>query len=629
MRRFCKLFDLKIQAWPLSLAPVLLYPCNMKLHSILGSLLAPIVALVAFSAHADCQMAKLPDLPVTMQGPRAIVPVQVNGQQSLFMVDTGAFFSSMSLPLVAKGELTLGPPVVGLSLTGAGAGDVEYSIATAKSFAFDSIPFHGIQFIVYQKGSGEGLDGSIGQNILGAADVEFDLANGAIRLFQPTGCGGSDLAYWNAAGNDSIVAITSRGALEPFTAQASINGVKIHVLFDTGTPVSMLSLEAAAKAGVKPSDVGVTASGYTSGYGTRSQFRLWRGHFDSFKIGGEEIKNFNLPFGDIASPGVDMLVGADFFLAHRVLVSNSQHRIYFTYNGGRVFGADTGPERAQVAQDLEPLGSAPPPPANIAADLVTDAPQDAPGFARRAAARVSRQQFDDAIGDWTKAITLAPANPDYLYERGRTELAYRQPFLAMADLEAALKLKPDDVRSLVARAEVYWMGRQPEAANADLAAADQFAVKDPDARLEIGSAYESMHRYKEAIGQYDQWIAAHPVDDRRSEAFNDRCWARALLGTELDKALADCNAALGLNPGDPNLLDSRGLVRLRSGDLDKAIADYDASLRMHPNNAWSLYGRGLAKLRKGMAADGQADLQAATTVDPKMPDTAKDVGLAP
>ena len=37
-----------------------------------------------------------------------------------------------------------------------------------------------------------------------------------------------------------------------------------------------------------------------------------------------------------------MLLGADFFLSHRILVSNSQHKLYFTYNGGPVFQLDRG-----------------------------------------------------------------------------------------------------------------------------------------------------------------------------------------------------------------------------------------------------------------------------------------------
>jgi hypothetical protein len=34
-----------------------------------------------------------------------------------------------------------------------------------------------------------------------------------------------------------------------------------------------------------------------------------------------------------------MLLGADFFVSHRIYVSNAQHKMYFTYNGGPVFSA--------------------------------------------------------------------------------------------------------------------------------------------------------------------------------------------------------------------------------------------------------------------------------------------------
>ena len=32
-----------------------------------------------------------------------------------------------------------------------------------------------------------------------------------------------------------------------------------------------------------------------------------------------------------------MLIGADFFLSHRIYVASSQRKLYFTYNGGPVF----------------------------------------------------------------------------------------------------------------------------------------------------------------------------------------------------------------------------------------------------------------------------------------------------
>ncbi len=127
--------------------------------------------------------------------------------------------------------------------------------------------------------------------------------------------------------------------------------------------------------------------------------------------------------------------------------------------------------------------------------------------------------------------------------------------------------------------------------------------------------------------QFDLWIKAHPDDSRQPAALNGRCWSRAQLGQDLDKALADCNAALRLSPNNAAALDSRGLVRLRRGEIDLAIADYDAALTLQPKSAWSLYGRGLAKLKKGMTAEGQADIAAATALQPGLPQEAKARGI--
>ncbi len=66
--------------------------------------------------------------------------------------------------------------------------------------------------------------------------------------------------------------------------------------------------------------------------------RTYIAPFASFKFAdGEEIKNARLRVADIDFEIADMLIGADFFLSHRIFVGNNQGKIYFTYNGGPVF----------------------------------------------------------------------------------------------------------------------------------------------------------------------------------------------------------------------------------------------------------------------------------------------------
>ena len=214
----------------------------MEMRSILLSLVVLAGAGLGGPALADCKLAKLPDLQVTMRGPRALVHASVDGVDGLFMVDTGAFFSSATGAAVARFNLKQEPAPFGLYVTGIGHGETQISVASVKDFIFDGLPFHRIDFIVLDRRLGEDLDGSIGENILGAPDVEYDLGDGAIRLFQSTGCGNADLAYWVTDQTDSVVDNQADGKLEPPKTFATLNGVRIRVAFDSGSPPRVTAL---------------------------------------------------------------------------------------------------------------------------------------------------------------------------------------------------------------------------------------------------------------------------------------------------------------------------------------------------------------------------------------------------
>ena len=125
-----------------------------------------------------------------------------------------------------------------------------------------------------------------------------------------------------------------------------MNGNKIKAIFDTGASTSVVSLEGAKSAGITPTSEGVVPAGV--GYGIGQHYvRNWIAPFHSFKIGDEEIREIKLHIGDIGnfSMGDEMLLGADFFLSHRIYVANSRDKLYFTYNGGPVFSFGTAQRR--------------------------------------------------------------------------------------------------------------------------------------------------------------------------------------------------------------------------------------------------------------------------------------------
>ena len=466
-----------------------------------------------------------------------------------------------------------------------------------------------------------GDDGLIGDNLLSITDAEFDLADGVIRFWRTTGCAKASLDYWVKDGQlDSETPITAiRPPSNHILGWAKVNGVSVRVLFDTGASQSVLTLGAARRIGLTRSGSDLTAGGELSGVGT-GLADTWVTPIKTFDLGDEHDANTHLRVSKMDLPDADMLIGADWFLSHRVYVAKSQDKIYFTYNGGPVFNSDRA-----ASPPAQSAAGAPATAQASATGFPSDEPTDAAGFARRGYAFLERDDAPSAIADFSRAIELEPNDPKHYLDRGKARWRNGQVMLAMSDLDQALKLKPDDVDALIARGTLHLEAKDDVGAAADF---DTAIKADPKARLGVAETYSALRHYDEAIAQLDLWLAAYPKADRAAGALNNRCWARAMLNRELDQALSDCNAAIKLLPGETTFLDSRGMVYLRLGQLDPSIADYNAVLKRQ-KIPWSLYGRGLAEEKKGLKEAGDADIAAATALDPKLPDEAKRFGLTP
>lgn len=574
-------------------------------------LLTLIAALITSSpAGAACQLGKLLELKVTMQGTQPFTDVGINGRFLPFIVDSGAFFSAMSVGTAQELSLPLSYTPLRMAGIGGEAGTVY--VARVKSLDLAGVPLHDMEFLV--GGSETGSGGLLGQNILGVGDVEYDLGHGAIRLMRPAGCSANDnLAYWAGQAPVSDLEIDSRNIRHPHTiGTVLVNGMKVRAIFDTGAGSSILSLSAAKRIGLTPSSPGVVSSGAIRGLG-RSMIETWLAPVDSVKVGTEEVRNIKLRIGDIANVEADMLIGADFFLSHRVYVANALRKIYFTYDGGPVF--DATPSRI-----VDEEGA----PRTLGAD---DSPQptDAAGFSRRGAAETSRRDYKAALADLDRAVAMEPRNGKYLLQRARAQVLAGNRPAAFADLDQAVNVAPTDPEIRLARAESFLGRKRTSDALYDLEAADGALPSQADERLAIAIQLERLDQFERAITDYNMWIATHPDDSRHSFALNGRCWTRALAGRDLPLALKDCDAALEIVKAG-SYLGSRGLVNLRLGKFDRAIADFNAALKLAPKDAWSLYGRGLARRHKN-DPKAQNDLDAAAVIDPALPPRAKSLGL--
>jgi len=631
------------------------------------------LALCAFAAGAaaQCRLVQSPPIPVTMMGWRPTIPAELDGHKTRLLVDTGAFFDTLSPAEAAQFNLPLSAAPYGAYITG-GLGNLVPKIASVRSLSVGPLSFGAATFLVAANDLGNGISGVLGQNLYQVLDVEFDFANGVMRFYHATDCDQGSMAYWAKATGQSVsvVNLEERQPSNPhLLGTVRVNGHVIHAIFDTGAPTSLLSLAAARAVGVAPGSAGLVPVG-TSG-------KLWSAPIDEIAIGDSEkiehthilVDDENFRFGF----GVWMFIGADFFLSHRVYLSTSQSKLYFTYNGGRVFDLDPA-DAAQRGGQTADATTAPAHPTS----------PDADDLMRRGTAHADRLEFQQAIADLTQACNLAPRNAEYRYQRGIVYWRYGQPVPALQDFDAAVELDPGNFQARLWRAEIRLItqegrtvqadtdpriglssvdrpaskerpgpaGADPSAASkvaagaadpkADLDTVDRQAPAEADMRLTLGRVYEDIGQYTRAIHQYDLWIANHGQDYRLAEAFTWRCGARVQANVDVDRALKDCNRAYDLmgvsfwssKPRWPAswiapLLCTRSLGDLRRGNIKGAIADDDAAIKLLPTDADAFYARGLAELREGLETPGQTDLAAARKLQPGIGDRYAGMGLAP
>lgn len=156
-----------------------------------------------------------------------------------------------------------------------------------------------------------------------------------MKFFRPVDCKNAFLAYWS---RDAVVVPFESGSngKNPHL-QVMVNGVKMTAIIDSGAGASSITLRAAKRAGLKLDAPGVTRAGVAHGVGDRKAAR-WRTSFDTFQIGDEIVRNAELGVADYELGQIDMLLGADFLRAHRVLFAMSQKKLYLSYLGGEPFG---------------------------------------------------------------------------------------------------------------------------------------------------------------------------------------------------------------------------------------------------------------------------------------------------
>lgn len=185
---------------------------------------------------------------------------------------------------------------------------------------------------------------------------------------------------------------------------------------------------------------------------------------------------------------------------------------------------------------------------------------------------------------------------------------------ALADLDALIVRQPKNAKAWFLRGYVHERMGDHEGfvhermSDHDLAIADteQSIRLDGgsfDSFLNLGDGYLHKRDFDRAEVSYGRAIA---MSKDAAYAWADRCFTRAIIGKDLDAALAGCNEAMKLTSRDPlslpHVLGHRCFVQYRMKHYREAIQDCDAAIAHNATFAPAFYVRGLAKRALGDAS---------------------------
>jgi tetratricopeptide (TPR) repeat protein len=242
------------------------------------------------------------------------------------------------------------------------------------------------------------------------------------------------------------------------------------------------------------------------------------------------------------------------------------------------------------------------------------APERAAICTERAQVHFRRGDLDHALDDCNSALAADDRNDAAHALRSAIHLLRGNEAEALADCSRALELRPDNALALVYRGSLYFLQGKAAGARADFNRAIQ--LRPEDAYRARGELRAAAGDYPGAIADFTMLIERRPTDAR---AYVNRGHVYCRKGA-VELALADLDRALELEPRHALALAIRSACRMEQGDLALAVKDCDEALRCDPACTIARQNRGTAYLRLRRSPDDRdravADFTAVLEVEP-------------
>lgn len=147
---------------------------------------------------------------------------------------------------------------------------------------------------------------------------------------------------------------------------------------------------------------------------------------------------------------------------------------------------------------------------------------------------VFKSGLGDGLNDWIAGQLVARAQQKYEYGDFKG---------ALADLERASRWAPDEPEIFEMRAYVKLKTKDVDGSLADFDRLVHLAPQRASAYLGRSRVYQQLNRHREAVDDLTKVIKLNPGSPT---ALNNRAYARALGGIDIDAGLADVQQAIGM-----------------------------------------------------------------------------------
>lgn len=190
-------------------------------------------------------------------------------------------------------------------------------------------------------------------------------------------------------------------------------------------------------------------------------------------------------------------------------------------------------------------------------------------------------------GGWDKAKEWMA---DFLVQRAQKKQVLDDLPGALEDLERAARWVPDDPPIYELRAEIKKQLKDLEGSLRDYNKLVELRPRYAQAYMHRSVVLQRLKRHREAIDDLTQAMKLSTAE-RATLPKNNRAYARAIAGVELEEAFKDIEEAIAedadrhdtrdhLDHPNAAYLDTRGYLHLLLGRPEQALADFDLAIKI-------------------------------------------------